>query len=47
MVLAPVPETARLLLAVWSIGLRPTFPRTEPQGMACQFDVFTREDRHG
>ncbi|MDR3475312.1 MAG: GNAT family N-acetyltransferase [Devosia sp.] len=30
-----------------SIGMRPTIIRTEPDGMACQFHVFTREDWHG
>ena len=30
-----------------SIGMRPTFVRTEPDGVACQFHVFGREDWRG
>ena len=30
-----------------SIGLRPTFVRTEPDGQVCQFHIYTREDWRG
>ena len=30
-----------------SIGMRPTFVRTEPNGVSCQFHVFARDDWRG
>jgi RimJ/RimL family protein N-acetyltransferase len=30
-----------------SIGMRPTVARKEPDGLECQFHVFTRDDWHG
>lgn len=30
-----------------AIGMRPTFVRTEADGMVCQFHIFTRDDWYG